>query len=169
MNDYIRDAEMSGSKGILLYLDLDDFKNINDGLGHQYGDMLLKTISQTLKGIEGIEKACYRVGGDEFIIIISPAIYSSFHSIVGKIMEIFSKPWYLKEGDYYCTMSMGIVCFPDDGRSFHELMKKADIAMYEAKKRGKNRVAQYTDNIDSASGKRLDMEKNMRDATAAGY
>lgn len=169
LNDYIRDAEMSGSKGILLYLDLDDFKNINDGLGHQYGDMLLKTISQTLKGIEGIEKACYRVGGDEFIIIISPAIYSSFHSIVGKIMEIFSKPWYLKEGDYYCTMSMGIVCFPDDGRSFHELMKKADIAMYEAKRQGKNRATTYSRKLAVFPGKRLDMEKNMRDAALMDY
>ena len=85
------------------------------------------------------------------------------------IKEIFSKPWFLKDADYYCTMSMGIVTFPDEGDSVTDMIKKADIAMYEAKKSGKNRLARYSDSIDSTSGRRLDMEKNMRDATVDGY
>ena len=166
---YVDEARKSAKRGALLYLDLDDFKHINDGLGHQYGDVLLKAISHSLQEIEGIESTCYRMGGDEFVIIVPPEGYEKFESIISSIKEIFMKPWFLKNADYYCTMSMGIVEFPNEGEEVHELIKKADIAMYEAKKRGKNRVAQYTDNIDSASGKRLDMEKNMRDATAAGY
>ena len=166
---YVDEARKTSKKGALLYLDLDDFKHINDGLGHQYGDVLLKAISHSLQEIEGIESTCYRMGGDEFVIIVPPEGYEKFESIIASIKEIFMKPWFLKNADYYCTMSMGIVVFPEEGEVVHELIKKADIAMYEAKKRGKNRVAQYTDNIDSASGKRLDMEKNMRDATAAGY
>lgn len=166
---YVDETHRTEKRGALLYLDLDDFKHINDGLGHQYGDVLLKAISHSLQEIEGIESTCYRMGGDEFVIIVPPKGYERFESIISSIKEIFMKPWFLKDADYYCTMSMGVVVFPDEGEEVHDLIKKADIAMYEAKKRGKNRVAQYTDKIASSSGKRLDMEKNMRDATAAGY
>ena len=165
----IDQAKKIGGKGALLYLDLDDFKHINDGLGHQYGDVLLKSISHALKRINGIENTCYRMGGDEFVIIIPPDSYPRFGNIVEDIKKIFSKPWFLKDADYYCTMSMGIVTFPDAGDSVADLIKKADIAMYEAKKTGKNRVATYCEGIDSVSGRRLDMEKNMRDATVEGY
>ena len=166
---YIRQTKEFGGEGALLYIDLDDFKHINDGLGHQYGDILLKAISHSLRRIDGIENTCYRMGGDEFVIVIPPDSYSRFENIVEDIKKIFSKPWFLKDADYYCTMSMGIVTFPDAGDSVADLIKKADIAMYEAKKTGKNRVATYREGIDSVSGRRLDMEKNMRDATVEGY
>ncbi len=165
----IDEAKRTGKTGAVLYLDLDDFKHINDGLGHQYGDALLKAISHELQRIRGIENTCYRVGGDEFIIVISPGEYGDYDRIVENIKQVFSKPWFLKDADYYCTMSMGIVTYPDLGDSVVDLIKKADIAMYEAKKGGKNRHARYTEGINSSSGRRLDMEKNMRDATADGY
>ena len=161
-------AKKTNSIGALLYLDLDDFKHINDGLGHQYGDVLLKAISHSLQRIRGIEDTCYRMGGDEFVIVIPPDQYDRFDGIVEDIKQIFAKPWFLKDTDYYCTMSMGIVTFPDMGDSVVDLIKKADIAMYEAKKRGKNRVARYSVGINTSSGRRLDMEKNMRDAAADG-
>lgn len=165
----IDESEKSGKPGALLYLDLDDFKHINDGLGHQYGDVLLKAISHSIQRVQGIENTCYRMGGDEFVIIIPPESYSLKDQIVADIKDIFAKPWFLKDADYYCTMSMGIVEYPEFGTGVHDLIKKADIAMYEAKKSGKNRMAEYADGIDSASGKRLDMEKNMRDATLSGF
>ncbi|MCR5720843.1 MAG: bifunctional diguanylate cyclase/phosphodiesterase [Lachnospiraceae bacterium] len=166
---HIDAAKTAGTKGALLYLDLDDFKHINDGLGHQYGDVLLKAISHSLQRIEGIRNTCYRMGGDEFVIIVPPESYDSFKRIIEQIEDIFSKPWYLKDADYYCTMSMGVVEFPESGASVLDLIKKADIAMYDAKKSGKNRVARYSDSIVSSSSERLDMEKNMRDAMTSGY
>lgn len=166
---HVDEAKKRHVRGALLYLDLDDFKHINDGLGHQYGDVLLKSISHSLQRIEGIQNTCYRMGGDEFVIVIPPESFERFEHIVEDIKKIFSRPWFLKDADYYCTMSMGIVNFPDDGESVQDLIKKADIAMYEAKKSGKNRIANYSDNIETASNRRLDMEKNMRDATVDGY
>ena len=166
---YVDDAKKRGLRGGLLYLDLDDFKHINDGLGHQYGDVLLKAISSSISRIEGIRTTCYRMGGDEFVIVIPPEFYCDFERIIEEIKVIFAKPWFLKDMDYYCTMSMGIVTFPDDGESVQDLIKKADIAMYEAKKTGKNRIALYSNNIGSNSGRRLEIEKNMRDATVEGY
>lgn len=165
----IENAKLEGRPGGLLYLDLDDFKHINDGLGHQYGDVLLKSISSSLQRIDGIQNSCYRMGGDEFVIIVPPESFGRFDEITEEIKEIFAKPWFLKDADYYCTMSMGICHFPENGEDVQDLIKKADIAMYEAKKSGKNRVAKYSDSISSTSGKRLDMEKNMRNATTDGY
>lgn len=166
---YIDEAKISGGHGAVLYLDLDDFKHINDGLGHQYGDVLLKAISHSLQRIEGVESSCYRMGGDEFVVIIPPKSYERFKQIIEEIQIVFNKPWFLKGADYYCTSSMGIVTFPDDGETVQDLIRKADIAMYDAKKTGKNRTAYYAENSDKDSNKRLDMEKSMRDATADGY
>lgn len=161
---HIDDAKKTGRKGALLYLDLDDFKHINDGLGHQYGDILLRAISDSLKMIRGISNTCYRMGGDEFVIIVPPSEQYQVDSIIDSINAVFAKPWFLKDTDYYCTMSMGVVFFPEYGEDVQEVIKKADIAMYEAKRSGKNQLAFYSDSIDSVSTRRLDMERNMREA-----
>lgn len=165
MEHYLKQTKEDGGEGALLYMDLDDFKHINDGLGHQYGDVLLKAISHSLQRIEGIESTCYRMGGDEFIIVVTHKKYWRLGKIIDEILDIFAKPWYLKGADYYCTASMGIVSFPADGDNVQELIKKADMALYEAKKSGKNQYAFYGDRLESGSFKRLDLEKNMRNAT----
>ncbi|MBR1641332.1 MAG: EAL domain-containing protein [Butyrivibrio sp.] len=161
---YVDEARQTGQRGALMYLDLDDFKHINDSLGHQYGDALLQDISRTISRIEGISRSCYRMGGDEFVIIVPPESYSRIDKIMEEIKNAFATPWYLKDSDYYCTMSMGVVLFPDHGDNVSELIRKSDVAMYEAKKSGKNRIAEYSDNIDSSSIHRLDLEKNMYSA-----
>jgi len=161
---YVDEARQDNTHGALMYLDLDDFKHINDSLGHQYGDILLQDISKSISRIEGIGNSCYRMGGDEFVIIVPPDSFDRLDKIMEEIKDAFATPWYLKDSDYYCTMSMGIVKFPDHGDSVSELIRKSDVAMYEAKKSGKNRVAEYSDNIDSSSIHRLDLEKSMYDA-----
>ena len=168
MEKFIEIAKESNQSGYVLYLDLDNFKHINDGLGHHYGDMLLKIISLGLQQISGIENSCYRMGGDEFVIIVSPENKKELELITKEITQLFSRPWDLNGTEYYCTMSMGIVSFPEDGSDVNSLVKKADIAMYEAKKAGKNRIVYYKDTGDASSVKRLDMEKNMRSAIAVG-
>lgn len=165
----IEEASKTREQGAILYLDLDDFRHINDELGHQYGDILLKSISHSLQRVQGLEGRCYRMGGDEFMIVLSPEAYRRVDDILEEIREIFKKPWYLKDADYYCAASMGIVTFPDEGNDVATLVSKADVAMDEAKKGGKNRLARYSESRNSQSGRRLDMEKSMRDAATEGY
>ncbi len=165
LQHFIKQTKEIGGQGALLYIDLDDFKHINDGLGHQYGDILLQAVSHSLQKISGIESTCYRMGGDEFIIIVTHAQYNMLKRILEEIRSVFMKPWFLKGGDYYCTMSMGVVRFPMDGDRVDDLIRKADIAMYQAKKTGKNRIEYYDENAESSSFKRLDLENKMRNAT----
>lgn len=159
-------AKSARSEGALLYMDLDDFKHINDGLGHQYGDVLLKAISHSLTHIKGVENRCYRTGGDEFMIIVPEGEYEQLDRIVEEVSSLFMNPWLLKGEDYYCTMSMGIVRFPSGGDTVEELIRKADIALLEAKHRGKNCVEYYRDEgkDEQSVHHRLDLEKNMRTA-----
>lgn len=168
---FIDETNRNGSFGSILYIDLDDFKHINDGLGHQYGDALLRNIAHSFSQIRGIEDTCYRMGGDEFVIIISPAVFEQEERIINEIKAIFDRPWFLKDADYYCRMSMGRVRFPDGGEDVQELIKNADIAMYAAKRDGKKRSAEYEEKFGTgiASDRRLDMEKNMRQATEGDY
>lgn len=161
----IEQAEKTGGQGAVLYMDLDDFKHINDGLGIQYGDVLLKAISKSLKDIQEIQECCYRMGGDEFVILISEDRIKRMNRILEEIKAVFMRPWFLKGSDYYCTMSMGIAKFPTDGTNVEELMQKADSALFEAKHKGKNRVCFFEPEREGQAYRKLDMEKNMRNAT----
>ena len=120
------------SKGAVLFIDLDDFKHINDGLGHQYGDILLQQIAAGIAGIPGLRGHCYRMGGDEFVIIVEPELFGDLDKVINNITLLFNKQWYLMETEYFCTMSMGIAFFPDNSVDVHEITRMADVAMYAA-------------------------------------
>lgn len=169
LEKHISKVKEKQGKGSLFFIDLDNFKNINDGLGHQYGDMLLQEISNHLRSIPEISETCYRMGGDEFVIIVPGESYHKKEEILQHLMEMFSNPWYLNGANYYCTMSLGAVDFPADGEEANDLIKKADIAMYEAKNAGKNRMHYYTEEYGSSSMKRFDMEKSMWDSCNDEY
>lgn len=158
----------SGGECAVLVLDLDDFGNINDGLGHQAGDLLLKKVAQALQDIDGIENCCYRVGGDEFVVLIRGRQIDRMESVIASIQRIFTKPWYLEGATYYCTMSMGVVKIPKDGVEPEILMQRADIALHAAKSLGKNRVEYYDAKQLSSAVKRLDLEKSLREAVERG-
>lgn len=165
LEHYIKEAERNGSEGAFLCIDLDDFQNINDALGHQYGDTLLKAIAHNLPRIEGIETNCYRISGDEFAVIVHGDMYKELSRICKDLREIFERPWFLKNEDYYCTMSMGVVCFPTDGNTVDDLTRKVGMALQAAKKKGKNCVEFYNEKVEDSSIYRLDLEQNMRRAT----
>ena len=164
----IKQSVKDGVKGAVMFIDLDDFKHINDGLGHQYGDVLLQQIAAGLQSIVGLRGKCYRMGGDEFVAIVMPDMFSELERIANKVKDMFNKPWYLMETEYFCTMSMGIAVFPDDSKDVHEIIRLADIAMYESKKNGKNGYTFYDSCSKLNTARRLDIENNMRQAVTSG-
>ena len=165
LDKYIQNAQLTGKEGAYLCVDIDDFQNINDGLGHQYGDTLLKAIAYNITRVKGVNNCCYRMGGDEFGIIISDEVYKDLPRIVRDITAVFEKPWYLSGEDYYCTMCMSVVRFPTDASSVSDLIRKSNVALHTAKKKGKNNVEYYNEKVEDTSYYRLDLEKNMRRAT----
>ena len=164
----IKQSIKDGVKGALMFIDLDDFKHINDGLGHQYGEVLLQQIAAGLQSIVGLRGKCYRMGGDEFVAIVMPDMFSELERIANKVKDMFNKPWYLMETEYFCTMSMGIAVFPDDSKDVHEIIRLADIAMYESKKNGKNGYTFYDSCSKLNTARRLDIENSMRQAVTSG-
>jgi diguanylate cyclase (GGDEF)-like protein len=123
----------------LLYLDLDGFKPINDTLGHGLGDMLLQSVTQRLvQSVRASDTIC-RQGGDEFVILLSeidgPADAAAS---AGKLLRTLAEPHYIGGRELSLTASIGIALYPKDGREVVALLHRADSAMYEAKRRGRN-------------------------------
>lgn len=160
----IRNAKRESAEGALLYIDLDDFKNINDGLGHTVGDALLVAVADEFQKITGVSVKAYRAGGDEFALIIPASENQRIEKIVNRIMDAFATPWNLEDQEYYCTMSMGAVYFPKDGEDVTTLMQRADFALRDAKHHGKNHVEFYSEKTGERAIQRLDMERALRSA-----
>lgn len=158
----------SGGEGAVLYIDLDDFNHINDGLGHHVGDLLLQNVAQALLQMDSVNGHCYRIGGDEFAIILTNRYIDRLDAMIENVKNLFSHPWILQGTEYYCTMSMGVVMIPKDGVDVTLLLQRADIALHWAKSQGKNRVEMYDNNQYTSSIERLDMEKCMRQAVGEG-
>ena len=152
-------------KGSILLIDVDDFKLINDSRGHIYGDQVLKNIGDVLINFEYKESTAYRIGGDEFVIHLRDV--SNEENIEKSISTFFNqiKNCHEKGGKTSrLTSSVGITKYPDQGQSVNELLMKADIAMYEAKKNGKNQFAYFTNEMTSPIDWKIKVESLLRDA-----
>lgn len=128
----------------LLYIDLDNFKEINDTLGHSAGDEFLKVISARLKRVVRKVDTVSRQGGDEFLIIIKDIKdHRDIVAIAEKTIALVGRPVSLSNTQFECSGSVGISIYPDDGRDYETLLKKADLAMFHAKEKGKNNFQFY--------------------------
>lgn len=136
---------MDDISGYLLFIDLDNFKQINDVYGHDMGDELLKQVSNYLNSLDSANGNSYRYGGDEFIILLNDVDYDGVTSLLKEMKRRFRQPWHLSNLDYLCSGSIGIVHFPSDGTDSSSLIHKADSAMYLAKEKGKDRAEFYKD------------------------
>ncbi|HXW68428.1 MAG TPA: EAL domain-containing protein, partial [Dissulfurispiraceae bacterium] len=153
----------------ILFLDLDRFKNINDMLGHDIGDQLLKEVAERLKKSIRSSDTVSRIGGDEFNILLSEITSVDDAAVIArKILAAFQKSCTIAGHELHVTASIGISIYPDDSEDPGKLLKYADTAMYHAKEHGRNIYQFYNAAINISSSKRMQMENSLRQALERG-
>ena len=151
----------------VLFIDLDRFKVVNDSLGHKIGDLLLQQVAERLLPLIRMSDTLARVGGDEFILLLSRLDQRDSAGLVArKVQDVFRAPFRLAQREFFITPSIGISVFPDDGEDGETLVKNADVAMYVAKQRGRDNYQYYSRTGQRGGVDRLDLESKLHHAIA---
>ena len=172
MAEHFQKQKVDYQLGSLMFLDLDGFKNINDTLGHDAGDLLLKETAKRLHDCLRESDSVYRLGGDEFLVLLRKIKEKKDAGKVAKnILNTIRIPYYLKlENQSSATVnvgvSVGVVIISDDDNNVNEMTKKADLAMYAAKNSGKNRYTFYTEEMIQKINERWELEQGLSKALA---
>lgn len=163
----IADSARSKAPLALMLLDLDGFKEVNDALGHDAGDLLLRQVSQRLAQAIASTDTLSRIGGDEFTIIVQNISGTGRISrLADSLLTALAEPFQLDRDLVYVSISIGIALYPSDSSSVEELLKHADQAMYDAKKRGRNGVRYFTPGLQEAAQARMQIVNDLRLALA---
>jgi len=152
-----------GAQHTLLCLDMDNFKKINDSLGHQTGDILIKQIAKRLQRTTGKSATCYRLGGDEFSILMDDN--ADVHTVTHyaqSLLDTLSRPFIINKQEFVLGASIGIAFYPDDGNSPQEMLKNADTAMYFAKNNGGNSYQFFSGEMNQNAVRQLQIENLIR-------
>lgn len=149
----------------VLFIDLDHFKTINDSLGHDIGDLLLKAVAKRLSACVRNEDTVARQGGDEFIVVLNSIAESlDAAKVAQKILDSMIQPYHIHENELHIGGSIGIAVFPDDGTSAEALLKNSDVAMYYAKENGRNNYQFFTDELNKSAHERHTLGLDLRHA-----
>lgn len=165
----LQQAERQKAWVVLMFLDLDRFKPINDSLGHAAGDRMLKDMALRLLACVDDDDTVARMGGDEFTLLLQPrpsrelALNRAIH-VAENILGSLVRPFVLENREFFVTASIGIALSPQDGSELSQLMKNADTAMYHAKERGRNNFQFYQAEMNASALERLELESDLRHA-----
>ncbi|TJZ74088.1 two-component system response regulator [Chitiniphilus eburneus] len=158
-------AQLSRQPVAVMFIDLDGFKLVNDTLGHAAGDILLQTVARRIKGSLRRTDIAIRLGGDEFVVIVPDARrLEDYAALAEKLLEAVREVIELRDERLSISASIGIAVFPDNGTDSQTLLKSADNAMYDAKMRGRNRVAFYSPDMAERAHERMAMEQGLMQA-----
>jgi diguanylate cyclase (GGDEF)-like protein/PAS domain S-box-containing protein len=170
LHQALASSARSGREGALLFIDLDNFKDINDTLGHDIGDLLLQQVGQRLESGMREGDTVARLGGDEFVVMLEDLSESALEAaaqveaIGEKILTALNQPYQLATHGYQSTASIGVALFSNHNQSQEELLKHADIAMYQAKNSGRNVLRFFDPQMQDAIHARVDLERELRKA-----
>ncbi|ADJ65088.1 diguanylate cyclase/phosphodiesterase with PAS/PAC sensor domains protein [Herbaspirillum seropedicae SmR1] len=162
----LRVARQKGALTAVAFVDLDQFKFINDSLGHQVGDELLKTVAQRLQACLREADMVARQGGDEFVLVLQNQTEgeAGIAEVMQRILAAVARPWQAGDREFQVTASIGVSRYPADGKDVESLLKHADSAMYRAKEQGRNNFQFFAPWMDSQVSNRLEMLINLRRA-----
>ena len=165
LNHALAQARRNDKPLAILFIDLDRFKNINDTLGHEAGDRVLKEVAERLLGCLRASDTVGRLGGDEFVVLLEE-LPQPLHvaAVAQKILAAVAKPYMLEAQEFHLTASIGISTYPADSDNMQSLLKNADIAMYRAKEQGKNNYQYYSAQMYVHSLERLELDSDLRRA-----
>ncbi|MDP2869033.1 EAL domain-containing protein [Methyloversatilis sp.] len=163
----IEQARRLEQRCILLFLDLDSFKGVNDTLGHAVGDDLLRTVAKRLRTVLRRSDTLARLGGDEFVVLTGSAQPEEASRLALKLLTALNAPFDLGKEQIRISASIGIAVFPDHGIDRNVLMRAADIAMYSAKSQGRNRYQFFSEDMSERTHERMQMEQGLRRAIDA--
>ncbi|WEK52487.1 MAG: EAL domain-containing protein [Candidatus Kaistia colombiensis] len=165
----LRQMKRAKRRAALCIIDLDHFKDINDSLGHDAGDMVLREVSNRLRGTIRKSDVIGRLGGDEFAVVLTNAQDTQdAATAVKRMMEAVARPFAVKQQDVPISLSAGVAIFPADGRTSSELMSDADIAVYRSKRAGRGRTVFFTPSMRDDAERRYTLLKALRQALDAG-
>jgi len=165
LSQMLSEAKRNKEKAAILFLDLDDFKKVNDSLGHEIGDKLLIESANRLNKVVRKEDTVGRLGGDEFIVLLRGL--SEEHNavtIAENLLNIFREPFTIDGRELLLTLSIGIAIYPDNGHCSSDLLRNADSAMYQAKALGRNTYSFFTKDMNVTILRRLEVEEQMHGA-----
>ena len=164
VNQLISSAQRDLREFSLLFIDLDNFKNVNDSLGHHVGDLLLQTIAGRLRASVREMDTVARMGGDEFVVVLPEVGVEGAQQVARKIIGQVTTPFGIGLHKVTMTTSVGIGVFPKDGNDIEAILKNAELALYQAKAKGKNGFAFFTEELNSLAYERMRIENDLRNA-----
>ncbi|MGM9950901.1 MAG: putative bifunctional diguanylate cyclase/phosphodiesterase [Lysinibacillus sp.] len=151
-----------GTSFALFLLDINRFKNVNDGLGHKVGDLFLKEVSERLLATDSEKDSFYRLNGDEFVYLLKDV--GRMKEMAERILAIFKNSFRILDYEFYSSASIGISLFPEHGKTVSNMIKSADMAMYEAKRKNGNSYVVYNDHINGTNDSLLMLETKLHQA-----
>ncbi len=169
LRQLINRVSREGQHVAVLFLDLDDFKRINDTLGHTTGDNLLVEAAERLLKAVRMQDTVARLGGDEFLVFMESVDASvDALAVAEHLLDAFRTPFVLEGHELVVTVSIGISLYPENGLDFNDLLRKADTAMYQSKKHGRNTYRYFTDSMNQQAARRLALDTRLRGALQRG-